>query len=167
MNWSFLCQFLLLFIITVLENISHANARLLHVWNGNSPVVVCATKCNGSIHDTNLPGFLEFFRGKLLDQFVDLGDGFLKPVHHVLGCYLQLVNQSIDLVNEKNRLDLLLECLTDNSLSLRHWSFNSTSENETTVNSTHSTSNVATKVNVTWCVDEVDQVVYFINSVYH
>ena len=166
-NWCSLCKFLLLLIVTVLENVGHGYARLLHVRDGNTPVVVSTTECNSTVHNTDLPFFLEFFRSELLDQFVDLGNGFLESVHHVFRGNLKFVDESVDLVDEENRLHLLLECLTDNSLSLRHWAFNSTSKNETTVNSTHSTSNVATKVDVTRCVDEIDEVICSFNGVNH
>ena len=166
-NRCCLSKFLLLLFVTVAEDVGHGHARLLHVRDGDSPVVVCTTEGYSTIHDTDLPFFLEFCWSELLDELVDLGNGLLESVHHVLWSDLQLVDESVDFVDEKNRLHLLLECLANNRLSLRHRSFDSTSENETTVDGTHSTSNVAAEVNVTWCVDEVDEVVCVVNSVNH
>ena len=166
-DWCFFSKFLLLLIVTELEDIRHGNSRLLHVRNCNSPVVICTSESDSSIHDAYLPGFLEFFRSKLLDESVDLGDCLFKSLEHVFRCNLQFIDESIDFVDEENRLYFLLQCLANNSFSLGHWAFNSTSQNETSVNSTHGTSYVSTEVNVTWCVDEVDEEICSINSVYH
>ena len=167
MNRSLGRQCFLVFIVTVFENFSHRNTRLLHVRDSNSPVVVSTTECNSSIHNADLPALLEFFRSKLSDESVHFLDGFSKTGHHVFGSNLQFVNQTVDLVNEKNRLHLFFERLTNNRLRLGHWSFNCTSENKTSIDCTHGTSNVSTEVNVTGCINEVDEVVRSFNSVNH
>ena len=80
---------------------------------------------------------------------------------------MQLVDESVDLVDEENRLHLLLEGLADNGFCLWHGSLNRTGEDETTVNSTHGASHVTAKVNVTWRVNEVDEEVRTLNGVNH
>ena len=42
----------------------------------------------------------------MLDQLVDLGDGLLESAHHVFWSDLKFVDESIDFVDEKNRLNL-------------------------------------------------------------
>ena len=103
----------------------------------------------------------------MLDEFVDLLDGLCETSHHVFGRDLQLVDEAVHLVDEQHRLHLLLQSLANHRFGLWHWPFNRTSKNETTVNSTHGTCDVATKVNVTWRVDEVDEVVRAFHGVDH
>ena len=167
MNWSLLSESLLIFIVTVFENLCKRNLGFSHVWDGDSPVVVCGTECDCSVCNGNLPAFLEFFRSELLDKTVDLFDGLSKSSHHVFRSYLQLIDETVNLVDEKNWLYLLFQCLTNDGFSLRHWAFDCTCKDETSVNSTHSTCYVATEVNVTGCVDEINQVVGTINAVNH
>ena len=75
--------------------------------------MVCATEGYSTVHDADLPFFLELIWSKLLDQFVDLSNGLLETVHHVLWSDLQLVDESVDFVDEENWLHLLLECLSE------------------------------------------------------
>ena len=114
-----------------------------------------------------MPFLLLVFRSELLDQSVDLFDGLRESCHHVFGGDLKFVDETIHLVDEQNRLDLLFEGLANHCFCLGHGSFNRTSKNEAAVNSTHGTCDVATKVDVAWRIDEVDQVVCSLDSVDH
>ena len=101
------------------------------------------------------------------DQSVDFLDGLRETSHHVLWCHLQFVDEAVDLVDEENRLHFFFQRLTNHGFGLRHGAFNGTGQNETTVNGSHGTGDVATKVNVSRSVDEVDEVIRSFNGVDH
>ena len=100
MDWSLLSKCLLVFIVTVFENLCERNLGFSHVRNGDSPIVVSGTKSHCSVCNGNLPALLEFFWSKLLDKAVDLFDGLSKSSHHVFRSYLQLIDETVDLVDE-------------------------------------------------------------------
>ena len=129
--------------------------------------MVSRAKGHRTIHDTYLPFLLFLFRGELSNEFVDLDNGLFKSFEHVLWCDLQFVDEAVHFVDEENGLHLLLQCLADNRFGLRHGPFNGTGQDETSVNSTHGTSNVPTEVDVTGCVDQIDQVICPFHGVNH
>ena len=57
--------------------------------------------------------------------------------------------------------------MANHGFGLRHGALNRTGEDETTVDSTHGTGDVATEVNVAWGIDEVDEVVRAFHGVDH
>ena len=106
--------------------------------------------------DADLPVLLVPLGSEAADQVVDLGYLYHEPLLHVLGSYLQLVDESIDLVDEENRLDFLLQSLSNNSLGLWHRPLYGTSQNYTPIDSSHGACDIASEVDMTRGVDEVD-----------
>ena len=102
-----------------------------------------------------------------MNQFIDLGDDLLEPLHHLSTIDLQFIDQSIDLVDEKNRTHLLLQSLTNNCLGLRHCTFHRTSEDDTTVNCAHRSCDVTTEIDVTGSINEIDEIIFAADIVNH
>ena len=167
MDGSLLCEGLLVLVVAVFEDLLERDARFLHVGHGDAPVVVCGAKRHSTGRDVDLPGLPELFRRELADELVDLLDGLLEARHHVLRGHLKFVDETVDLVDEQHRLDLLLEGLAHHGLGLRHGAFDRTGEDETAVNRTHGTGHVATEVDVAGGVDEVDQEIVAFVGVHH
>ncbi len=92
---------------------------------------------------------------------------FSKTNLHFLGIYLELIDQPVDLVNEKYRSDMFPECLSQNGFGLGHCTFDSIHDNNSAVYSPHCTGDVPTKVNVSGSINKVDKVVFIIKSVNH
>ena len=62
----------------------------------------------------------------------------------------------VDLVDDNNRLQALLECLAKNILRLRHRPFKGIDEKKNAVNHVQNTLDLAAKIRVTWCINDVD-----------
>ena len=80
---------------------------------------------------------------------------------------MEFVDEAVDLVDEQNGLHLLLERLANNRFGLRHGAFNGACKNKTSVDGAHCTGYVATEVDVTGRIDEVDEEVRALNGVHH
>ena len=142
----------------VLKDVLEGDSGPLHEGCGDCPVVLCGSKCDGSVLDADLPLLVEGCREDVHDLLVELSDELGELLdHHLLGNLL-FDDCPVDLVDEEEGPDALLQSLPDDSLGLRHESLDCTTEDECSVECPHCTGNVSTEVDVTGSVDEVDEV---------
>ena len=133
--------------------------RPAEVGDGDCPVVVCGTECDGSVLEADLPLLVEGCREDVHDLLVEGGDDLGELLDHHLGGELLLDDGPVDLVDEEHGLDTLFECLPDDSLGLGHDSLDSTAEDVYSVQCPHCPGDVSTEVDVSGGIDEVDEVV--------
>merc|ERR1740130_1887753 len=125
--------------------------------DGETPAVETGTKGNG----TGLRVHLHIAEGIVLvsrDDHVHGFDGTGKVLVSFFVVHVQLQENTIKFVHEKNRLDALGNGLTEHSFGLHTHTFDTVDNDESTVSDTQSGSHFGGEVNVTGGVDQVDQV---------
>ena len=63
---------------------------------------------------------------------------------------------TINFVDDDDRFQPRLKCFAQDEASLWHWAFSSINEQQGSVCHLEDTFDLATKIRVTWCVDDVD-----------
>ena len=151
-----LCQVFHVACTTLIENNLEGDPALLHEGYRNCPVIERRPEGYRTCTSIKFPAAIVGFLIHALDELVDLVDNLAETDLHLHLIDFQLIDEPVDLIDEENRADTLLEGLTENGLGLGHGAFNCVDENDSAVNCTHSTGDVATEVNVTGRVDHVD-----------
>ena len=163
-----LCKVLHIAFVTLVDNGLQGNTGRLDVRDRNGPVVQSRTKSDVSFHRIEFPST---FGVELLvhafDELVDLVNDFSKTDHHFLGVDFQLVDKSVDLVDEQDRVNTLFECLTKNGLRLGHRTFDCVDNDDCAVDCTHCTGNIPAEVDVAWSIDHVDKILVTADHVDH
>ena len=122
------------------------------------PAEKCRAKGNGTFGRVNLLGFTHVFEFVGRDDDVGVLDDTLEVLVHGLAIDLEFENTAVDFVNHHNRLDLLRQGLSEDSLSLHTDTLDVVDDNEGTISDSEGGSNFRGEVDVAWRVDQVDQV---------
>ena len=106
-----------------INNFLKTNSLFFHIWNTQSPIMKRTTKCDSPIPNSDLPLLFILRLSNLSNQPINRINNLDKSLLHFLRSKLNFPNQTVNLINKKNRPDSLLQSLTKNSLSLWHNSF--------------------------------------------
>ena len=144
-----------------LHHLGSVDTELLGVSEGElsdseSPTVQTGTESNGTLLWEDLSvtkGWLSVSRDDNVDGLNSSREGLVQ----VLLGDLQLQQSSVDLVNNDNRLNSLLQSLSQDSLGLDTDTLNTVDDNQSTVSNTQSSGDLRREVNVTWGVNQVNQ----------
>mmetsp|Transcript_13907 Transcript_13907/g.30387 ORF Transcript_13907/g.30387 Transcript_13907/m.30387 type:complete len:580 (+) Transcript_13907:995-2734(+) len=129
---------------------------------GEGPLVKTGTKGNGSLCGVDL---------KVTQSFFIVGgdnhiDGFNRTAKGLVKLFrgkLEFEKGTIDLVNHENGLDTFTNGLTKHGFGLDANSINGIDNNQSTISHTKCGSHLGREINVTWAVNQVDQVGFFGN----
>ena len=164
---SHLGQCLLVLLGAVIIDVLEGYALLLHVGHRGGPLVGSRTEGDAAPCHVQLPILLELGRCQVLDLVVKLGDYLDETLLHLLGGDLELVYQAVHLVDEDDRLDVLLDGLPDHGLGLGHDALHGAYHDHGAVQGAHGTGHVTAEVHVAGGVDEVDEVLVALELVHH
>mmetsp|Transcript_42646 Transcript_42646/g.56307 ORF Transcript_42646/g.56307 Transcript_42646/m.56307 type:complete len:802 (-) Transcript_42646:104-2509(-) len=125
---------------------------------GEGPAEEGGTEGNGTLGGVDLlrlAHILELVGG---DDDVGVLDDTLEVLVHGLAIDLKLKDTTVDLVDHHDGLDLLGKSLTEDSLGLHADTLDVIDDDESTVGDTEGGGDLGREVDVTWGVDQVDQV---------
>src|SRR3990172_9715208 len=95
----------------------------------------------------------------LLNKRVNSREDLCKLSLNVFRRELDFFYESVNLIDEKDRLDAFAEGLHKNGFGLRHGSLNRVYNHQSAVDCSEASGYCSAEVYVTWRVDEVNQVV--------
>src|SRR5438552_9429397 len=153
--------------LAVLVDVLERDPGPLHVRDGEGPLVVRAAEGDAAGLDVDGPLRPQVLGEELADPVVDDPDDLLKSLLHLVRRDLQLVHEAVDLVDEQDRADAFLEGLADDRLRLRHDALHRVIEDDHAIDRAHRPGDVASEVNVTGRVDQIDEELVALEVVDH
>src|SRR2546427_1252867 len=150
-----------LFDLVVIVSINHVlefYAPPLCNVGGESPSILRRTHCDSISCKADLPLLPELRLRIQLDQSVKVADDPPDTFHDSFRCKLQLLDQTVDLVNVQDRPDTFLHRLSSNGLSLDHDLFYAVDHDNSPINRPEGSGHSAGEVYVTWSIDEIHNV---------
>ncbi len=153
--------------LAVVVDLAEADPSALHLGNAYRPVVKSGPEGHAPVGGVYLPASLVLLLVHAPDELVYVVDELTKPELHLLLVHLKLVQKTVDLVDEQNRMNVLFESLSKDRLSLGHGTLHGVHDDDGAVNGSHRPCDVAAEVDVTRGVDHVDEVLLALVLVDH
>ncbi|MNN31155.1 hypothetical protein D3C81_1448300 [compost metagenome] len=89
---------------------------------------------------------------------------FNKQIQHFIDNFSWSCCRTVDFIYDNNRSQVALKSFTKYKLGLRHTAFISIYNEKHTVNHFHNTFYFTAKVGMSWCINDINQIVFIRNS---